>query len=332
MKTEVKSKTNPRGQLKFNETVDSPLVAKGQYLSLIPRSKHELLRFVDIFAYRLLPTRTLKKAHQHWISSLLRNEAKSFNPRTDLFQRIQIQTVTGCNYSCGFCPANKDGLDMPEGEMSLDLYMKVMRELREIGYRGTIIYNLQNEPLMDKRLPELTRLAREHCPESFIQTSSNGAYLTRELLVALVDAGMEKILVNDYTKTKAVIQRVDKFGVDDKYLAALKFPDRDWAEVYDPGGYGINNRAGNLVGQGFPIPAQPLHLFCTIPFNIMTVGFDGRVLLCCQDWQFQEIVGDLRRNTLVEIWDSPKFNEVRAMLLQMKRDKFLCSKCDYVGY
>ena len=86
------------------------------------------------------------------------------------------------------------------------------------------------------------------------------------------------------------------------------------------------------MGQGFPVPGEPMHLFCTIPFNIMTVGFDGRVLLCCQDWQFQEIVGDLRENTLVEVWDSPKFNEVRAMLLQMKRDKFLCSKCDYVGY
>ena len=231
MKTEVKNKTNPRGQLKFNETVDSPLVAKGQYLSLIPRSKHELLRFVDIFAYRVLPTRALKKAHQHWISSLLRNEAKSFSPRKDLFQRIQIQTVTGCNYSCGFCPANKEGLDMPEGEMPIELYLKLMRELKEIGYRGTIIYNLQNEPLMDKRLPELTRIAREHWPESFIQTSSNRAYLTRDLLVALVDAGMEKILVNDYTKNKAVIQRVDKFGVGEKYLAALKFPERDWAEV-----------------------------------------------------------------------------------------------------
>jgi radical SAM protein with 4Fe4S-binding SPASM domain len=54
--------------------------------------------------------------------------------------------------------------------------------------------------------------------------------------------------------------------------------------------------------------------FCTQPFFALNVLWDGRVLLCCHDWGAGVIAGDLREQTLSEIWNGEKMNAYRHLL------------------
>jgi len=54
--------------------------------------------------------------------------------------------------------------------------------------------------------------------------------------------------------------------------------------------------------------------YCTYPFNHLYVYADGRVGACCMDFVDSVILGDLRRETMAEIWNGEKIQAMRRML------------------
>ena len=65
--------------------------------------------------------------------------------------RVQIQTQSGCNARCVFCP-NEAVLksDLSQGRMPFGEFQRVIDELAETAPRRISLY-LQNEPLLDLR-------------------------------------------------------------------------------------------------------------------------------------------------------------------------------------
>ncbi|WP_207717069.1 radical SAM/SPASM domain-containing protein [Clostridium beijerinckii] len=72
---------------------------------------------------------------------------------------------------------------------------------------------------------------------------------------------------------------------------------------------------------------------CPEVYNKLSINWDGTVTACCSDYDGKMIVGDVRTQSLREIWRSDKMNYYRKNLAQNKFNKFeLCSKCyDYSG-
>lgn len=224
------------------------------------------------------------------------------------FKIVQIQTLSGCNYSCGFCPIGKTKL--PSGKMTMTLYMKIIDELKD--FRGIIHPYLSNEPLLDKRIVELCRIAKEKtCASIIIQT--NGSLLTKDLAAELSRYAF--IIVNDYTENNEVIKKIKGYGIK-KNIILL---DRNPRAI-------LSNRAGNVPG----MPEIQLNASCVRPFEQLYISFDGKVPLCCQDWKVEEVMGDLTFGSLKEVWENEKFSSVRQRLLRKERDG-LCSKCDFPG-
>jgi hypothetical protein len=81
---------------------------------------------------------------------LTRRPVPSF-PRT-----IQIQTFTGCNADCIFCPYGESYETQPKGKMPPELFRRIIDEAAEHGVRR-ISPCLMNEPLMDRDLFEKVR-------------------------------------------------------------------------------------------------------------------------------------------------------------------------------
>jgi radical SAM protein with 4Fe4S-binding SPASM domain len=65
--------------------------------------------------------------------------------------------------------------------------------------------------------------------------------------------------------------------------------------------------------------------FCMLPWMHMHAFPDGRVYPCCLAEYFHP-VGDLRKNTMREVWNQPKY---KAMRVNMMADKpcVECTKC-----
>lgn len=224
-------------------------------------------------------------------------------------QIIQIQTLSGCNYSCSFCPIGKT--DLPSGRMSLELYEHILGQLGD--FAGVIHPYLMNEPLLDKRIVQLCKLARERT-RAKLMIQTNGSRLTEELARALVQYAT--VVVNDYLEDSSVLERIRSYNIQSKNLILV---DRDPHAT-------LSNRAGNVPGR----PVVHLDRFCIRPFTQVYITYDGRLVLCCQDWKFEEEMGDLKQNTLEEIWNNEKYRQLRANLLARNRSG-LCSKCDFPG-
>lgn len=230
-------------------------------------------------------------------------------PGSASFRAIQIETLAYCNLKCSFCPTNQ--IDMPKGRMPEALFDRLLNQLT--SFDGTLGLYLRNEPLLDKRILSFARRARERT-QARIVVQTNGVLLTEKLAGELSEVA--EIQINDYLegselrRLAPVIKRFSLIGVNRS----------------DP--RGLSNRAGNLPGAR--IPGRALNAFCVRPFEQLYVAYDGRVVLCCQDWRLEEVMGDARHTPLDEIWQSDAYRRKRAELLQRSRTG-LCAACDFPG-
>lgn len=70
---------------------------------------------------------------------------------------------------------------------------------------------------------------------------------------------------------------------------------------------------------------------CPEPFKGLAVNFDGTVSVCCVDWSHGTIVGDLKKESLYEVWNGPKLRKFRTLHLMKQKQKIpVCSKCQYI--
>ena len=65
--------------------------------------------------------------------------------------------------------------------------------------------------------------------------------------------------------------------------------------------------------------------FCMLPWMHMHAFPDGRVYPCCLAEYFHP-VGDLRKNTMREVWNQPKYKAMRVNMLA-DRPCIECTKC-----
>lgn len=70
---------------------------------------------------------------------------------------------------------------------------------------------------------------------------------------------------------------------------------------------------------------------CPEPFSRLAVNFDGKVSVCCVDWSYGTIVGDLVTEDLDAIWRGEALRQFRLTHLQGKRSEIpACNNCQYV--
>jgi len=68
---------------------------------------------------------------------------------------------------------------------------------------------------------------------------------------------------------------------------------------------------------------------CTQLWKWMVVYWDGSVVLCCADMFSQTIVGDLKSDSISEIWNGSKMKNFRNQMVGRKRfEVSLCQDCD----
>jgi MoaA/NifB/PqqE/SkfB family radical SAM enzyme len=246
---------------------------------------------------------------------------------------VMFETVSQCNGTCAFCPANRLVDTRGRNFMPLDVLEKAFDELGSLKYRSWLSFHINNEPLLDDRLPEIIRMARKKVPQALIQFWTNGTLLDWDKHRVLFDAGLNFLRINNYSLAgrwhRNVAAFLDAFKrsshARDSMIEVKAYICNPEAVLTNKGGLAPNK----MAGADFVPPAEKCHL----PIWQFPVNYCGHVFLCCHDNFYSSVMGSLREHTIVDIWNSPRYREVRSALLRGDRSILpVCARCDVVTH
>ncbi|QDU65650.1 radical SAM/SPASM domain-containing protein [Engelhardtia mirabilis] len=277
------------------------------------------------------------------------------------FTKLQVQTATHCNAACSTCPHPQVTRALSSGQMTEDLYERILRQLPGRGVERISPF-LMNEPLVDKRLPRLVRRTREVVPEAEVTIITNGQLLDARRAVELAEAGMGEITVSvngfergaygavmvglDFDAVVANLEALGRLraagdlGSMRVQVSALELGDAaERADAFEqrvglpvflrP----VSNRAGAVDAQalragGCALSDRPA--VCQRPFVKAYVLFDGRMVLCNSDWWREEIIGDVAQRSLEDLWHDARLMQIRRNHIEGRLPAGSpCARCDY---
>ncbi len=261
-------------------------------------------------------------------------------------KRVQIQTQTGCNGRCVFCP--NDAFiksHLPTGRMPIELFKQIVDQLVEINPHRIMPY-LQNEPLLDERLPELIMYIHSKMPNVTTLVVTNGTRLTPDIGEGLIKSGLKRLKVSlqsledeinkelmGYPATPVIENILNFAQLLRKYRSSMDFRVSTIVNAKNEkeiermrkfwGKHKIRLVLSALENRGGNIPdaiklshtkEMRLRRGCIRPTREMCILFNGEVVLCCVDWMRTVILGDLKKQSVIEIWNSPRLNLIREGL------------------
>jgi radical SAM protein with 4Fe4S-binding SPASM domain len=231
---------------------------------------------------------------------------------SQLPQTLLIETITACTRRCEFCSWGQDKSVPSAGKaMDWELVESIANQL-PADFEGRISPFLINEPLLDKRLLAIVRLFREACPKAIITIATNGDKLAKPIAAELFQAGMTAIGVSIY-------DRNPQNWLNEKHGMNIVVMDRR-----NPAAF-VENRAGNLAG------GKPMNIPCYRPFSMMPIKANGDVVLCCGDLYAEAVMGNLKQQTISEVWLGDRFTTYRKTLKSNRAGLTPCSKCSHKG-
>ena len=245
---------------------------------------------------------------------------------------IEISESGTCNRKCSFCPrSDPDWKDVKEF-ISNDLVDKLCDELSEFDYHGLIIISGFVEPLLDKNIFNIISKFRKKLPKSKIEITTNGDVLNISRIKKLFASGLTSFYISVYDgpeDEKRFIKMCKDAGIpEEKYKIRARY----LPESQD---FGITlaNRGGSMENAEYAIASikEPLKKPCYYPSYNFFLDYNGDVLICSHDWGKKQIVGDFKKQKLLDIWLGDKFVEARKELSKSNRSRSPCNKCDVIG-
>jgi radical SAM protein with 4Fe4S-binding SPASM domain len=278
----------------------------------------------------------------------------SSHPRVRGPREVQIQTIDRCNATCIMCPYSSRDKNVPTHIIDDGLYRRILDQASRFDTLLILRLMLQNEPLIDRKLPERVKLAKKVLgPRVRIHTVTNGSPLTTAMIDALVEADIDRVSVSidaaseetfakirEGLNYKQVVENtlalIDRGGPRRVSVKFLRQPENEgeegeFARFWRKQGVRLKfstptNRSGAVEGYE-TVKKQPdlfmklgypiLNRFvssCPLPFYQLCVLWDGRAITCANDWGPRDTVGNLSTETLEEIWYGDKMNHYRRML------------------
>jgi len=252
---------------------------------------------------------------------------------------INIELTNKCNKKCWMCgrrkveKENKDFKNFYNNEMDFSLLKEISKEIPE-----GIVVQLHNdgEGLMYPRFGEAVKLFNGQ----IVNIVSNGKLLLEKFdeIVDNLDTLSISVFENDDEGEKQfeIIKEFLKLKGDRKPYTTLRLIGDVDREKYKDLGIQIITRTLHSPMGSFKYrkePTVPEIGICLDFLNHLAINSWGDVSICVRfDPQNLGVIGNIKENSLAEIWNSKKRLEWKKLHIEGKRDKIpLCSYCKFWG-
>jgi radical SAM protein with 4Fe4S-binding SPASM domain len=269
---------------------------------------------------------------------MLKGEGKSapgLSRSTGAFPvHLDVEPTSRCNFNCTFC--DKQPLLKKEqlGDMSFDLYKKIIDEGAREGL-GSVQLCYRGEPLLHNDLPNMVAYAKEKGIEQ-VFFCTNGTLLTPQNNLKLIEAGLDHITIS-VQGTNAQTFEAERFGAKfslvlrniSHLLAQRKKADRSvpkirlqavWLPELDVDEYAafwapycdevtvVKYKECGIRERGVKTDWS-----CPQPWQRMTIEWDGRILPCNNDDIGVFALGNVNDTSIREAWNCEKMKTIRTM-------------------
>lgn len=269
---------------------------------------------------------------------------------------LRVEVTTKCNYNCNICP--RDELTRKQETMSLELFKCIFDKINsETSQYNTLAFPGMGEPLLDGTFEDKIMYAKRHGYTVLLLT--NGSLLTVDRFKRLENIGLDSVRVSIYgnssetydmvhgTKNTDSFRRVKENiteickiksrtsllitynvvgGCNDSALESWieYWKDKaDLLEVWRPHNW-VNARSYRSV-------QQKKHKTCGRPWNTpLQIQVDGTVNMCCFDFNGELVLGDLKTQTLKDIFESSMFQRIvkHHTSGDYRGSGLICENCD----
>ena len=270
------------------------------------------------------------------------------------FRKVYLEISNICNLSCRFCPGTKrQKKAMTEEELAV-----LLPKIRP--YTDYLYFHLMGEPLLHSKLEQFLELAGAHGFKVILTT--NGTLLKSKQEMLLRSPALHKINIslhafeaNDLAVPfeeyladcfafgnasggrKLTVYRLWNNGGEDTQNREIL----DTMHRYFPGDW-VKERLGTRIadrtyleyGDKFDWPDLAAaegdsHVFCYGLRDQLGILCDGTVVPCCLDHDGDLALGNLLRQDMEEILNSPRAKAIYEGFSHRQAPEELCRKCGY---
>ena len=249
-----------------------------------------------------------------------------------------IEITNACNLRCKMCPVNR-GMRRKTQYMDFSLFKEIVDKNPGVEF---VLPFQWGEPLMHKDFFKMVKYANSKGVR--IMFTTNGTLLNDEICRKVVESGAERITISidGIGETHTEIRGFDYYKLREKVLNLKEVRDDVNSNLEIDISMVVFNETENDVStlydewrsvadrvQLIPrfVPGKRTRSCRELWRGIIVVLADGRVSICCANFEGEGIVGDARRQTLAEIWNGKKMREYRRAHIKGKFPP-ICENCN----
>ena len=275
---------------------------------------------------------------------------------------IEIQTTDSCNGRCTICPSQ---FVARKGVMTDFIFRKIIDEVSIFPDPPRIIPYLNGEPLLDAKICDRLDYIRKKCPLSEIEISTNLSQLNCDHLKTFDRILLDDLRISCFGFSKSSYEKCMQGLKFDTFLKNIEllynhqkqnmmikkievvmilFEETRHEEIEELKKFceernfhfnlwGFLDRSQNVRAYSNNINITPdgnlreceLHRYN----ERMYILSNGDVVPCCDDWNGKYILGNVKSNTLLDIWNGSLYRHFRSSANGDIANTIpeLCSKC-----
>lgn len=275
----------------------------------------------------------------------------------------EVEPTNSCPYGCIMCPRGRGVMKRPVGFMSVDVFRIVLEQVPP-DQRMLRLHHF-GEAVLHPKIYSFIRLTAQQglIPALSLNPSTLDDGMTDRLIesgVGIVCFSLDSLRTERMTAIRGIrktveycLERIDYFisksrrstepvlkivqmvalaaneDEREEFLALKKRYPEDDVYVYISGNYGFGDMA--LVRETAGAEEEALRSGgapCVAPFTDVVVLWNGDVVLCCYDYDGFNVIGNVGEQSLKEIWNGGKAEEIRKLFRKRESGRLeFCGRC-----
>jgi radical SAM protein with 4Fe4S-binding SPASM domain len=258
-----------------------------------------------------------------------------------------IESCGACNARCTMCPV--EDVERDKKIMPKSIFDKIVEDVTPYAaWIKQVALQAQGEPLLDKRLEHKIRVMKDLGIET-VTIISNASLMYKDRAEKIIEAGLDFIDFSIDGSTKETFENIrvrlnfeecisnienfikvrDRLNPNMHIRIRFTIQDQNRHEFEDFKAFWSKRLGGNSkdLAYGKELhhwanwmdyePYQQRELAelnatpCQSPFSTFAILNDGRVALCCNDYNAKVCLGNIMESSIEEIWHNKLFEDIQ---------------------